>query len=80
MESRHTKTQMQKPERSKRGRAAKYDWGLLRTRGWLFVPMEHGHRNQGCSLRSAAKASGMRVSAMLAVLGDAKGYLVELRK
>jgi len=80
MKIEHTKTQMITPVKAKRGRKAKYDWDLLRTRGWIFVPIERGHRNQGCSLRSAAKANGLRVSALIAKLGLDDGYIVELRK
>ena len=68
------------PIKRKRGRANKYDWNKLTAQGWLFVAKEEGHKNQGCSIRAAARHFGLRVSAVTADLAGVRGLMVELSK
>lgn len=69
-----------KPVKRPRGAAQKYDWDTLRSRGWIFIPVEGGHLNQGSSIRAAARHQGLVVSALMANQDDANGYVVELRQ
>ena len=52
----------QKPIPNKRGRDAKYPWDRIRECCWFEWPIEASHQDQGCSIRAAAKAQGLRVS------------------
>jgi hypothetical protein len=67
------------PTIARRGAAVKYDWGHLKSHGWMFVPIEDGHKSQPCSIRAAARHHGLRVSAIRAELLGSAGYLVRVR-
>ena len=68
-----------KPVKDRRGPAFKYDWGTLTERGWIFVPRESGHVDQGSSIRAAARQQGLHVSALSATHEGVAGILVEVR-
>lgn len=67
------------PVKVPRGRAPKYDWETLSKRGWIFVPREEGHVDQGSSIRAAARNKGLHVSALSATHEGVAGLLVEVR-